>query len=130
MGRDLKVRFFQSKEEYNDGDYNYGDHEDDFSLNGKRNTPLPWDWRGSYFALINYIAEEAKELQKSCINDEDSSDDNENSSAGDDRYDNGYTKTHRGLDYDGIQEQAELIGYLGLILSECSSGDYIVIRND
>ena len=115
MGRDLKVFFFNSKEEYDANNYDYRDHVDDFSLNGKRNTPLPWEWSGYCINFGIYIAEEAKELQKSCINDEDSSDDNENSSAGDDRYDNGYTKTHRGLDYDGIQEQAVLMGSVGLI---------------
>ena len=122
MGRDLKVRFFQSKEEYNDGDYNYRDHEDDFSLNGKRNTPLPWDWRGSYFALINYIAEEAKELQEMCLVKKSSSDE--------DSGDNEYDDQPQQLDCEAIQEKSELIGYLGLILSESSVNEYIVIQND
>jgi hypothetical protein len=128
MGRDLKVHFFRSKEEYNNGDYRYSDHEDDFSLNGKRNTALPWEWSGSYFDLVNYIAEEAEELREMCIIKEHSSNDDKCNECDSDEYDD--EPQQQKLDCEAIQEKSELIGYLGLILSESSINEYIVIQND
>jgi hypothetical protein len=120
MGRDLKVHFFKDREAYNNGDYDYYEHKDDFSLNMKRNTDMPWSWSGSPKDIVDIITKKATKLQNLITFDDEG---------------NEHTPEEQMQVFDNenmtFESKAKVISIYALILAECPTDcSFITIEND